>query len=82
MRHYETTQSQLCNNDNDANEMLASLKIKSEMYNENICSLGFRDIREGMTLKRLVLQSLECMIVIQNVSLSFASWGHDLRFNS
>ena len=57
-----------CNNHNnhnhDDNGMHASLKRKSEMYNENICFLGFGDIREGVTLKRLIWQSLVRIIVI------------------
>jgi hypothetical protein len=34
---------------------------RSEIEIENLCCLGFQEIREGMTLKRLELQSLECI---------------------
>jgi hypothetical protein len=32
---------------------------------ENIQSLGFRDIRGGVTLRRLILRSLECYCLHQ-----------------
>ena len=34
--------------------------IRSEIYYENILSLGLHDISEGLTLRRLVLRCLEC----------------------
>ena len=36
------------------------MTIWSEIQTKNIRSLGFRDIRKGVTLRRLVLWSLEC----------------------
>ena len=35
---------------------------KSEISTENTCSMGVQDIRGGVTLKRLILQSLECKL--------------------
>ena len=37
-----------------------NVTMRSETKIKNIRSLGFQDIREGVTLRRLVLQSLEC----------------------
>ena len=34
--------------------------IRSEIYIEKICCLGFQDIR-GVTSRKLILQSLECI---------------------
>ena len=36
---------------------------RSKIQTENIRSLGFWDIREGIILRRLVLRTLECIIV-------------------
>ena len=38
--------------------------IRSDISFENIFSLGFQDEREGVTLRRLVLRSLECKSII------------------
>ena len=65
MRQYGTTQSQHCNNDNDDNMLCANVwfeffgelfKCQSPWYMRGKCeisSLGFRDIREVVTLRRL-----------------------------
>ena len=37
---------------------------KSEIWTKNIHSLGFQDIGEGVTLMRLILQSLECICLL------------------
>jgi len=37
---------------------------RSEVYIKNIQSIGFRYIREGVTLKKLILRSLECALII------------------
>ena len=35
--------------------------IRSGNQTENICSIGFWDVRGGVTLRRLMLRSLECI---------------------
>jgi hypothetical protein len=35
---------------------------RSEVSTENICSLGFHDIRREVTLKKLILRSLKCKL--------------------
>ena len=40
--------------------MRGNVTTKSEIGTANICSIGFRDIREGVTLRRLMLWSLMC----------------------
>ena len=37
------------------------MKIRIEIYNENIHCLGVCDIRDIVSLRRLILQSLECI---------------------
>ena len=37
--------------------------IRSEVETENVCFLGFQDIREGVTLRRLILWRLEYILV-------------------
>ena len=42
---------------------------RSEISIENIRHVGFRDIREGVTLRRLMLWSLECIDVHVTLNL-------------
>ena len=46
---------------------------RSEIFIQNIRSLGFRDIREGVTLRRLILGSLECIDVHVDLNLDLAN---------
>jgi hypothetical protein len=39
-----------------------NMTVRSEVYTENMDSLGFGDLREGVTLRRLILRSLEYFI--------------------
>ena len=41
-----------------------NVTIRNEISIENICSLGFWDLREGMILRRLILLSLECTTIL------------------
>ena len=43
--------------------------------NENIHSLGFRDITKGVTLRRSILRSLECSFVVR-------AFAHILQTNA
>ena len=59
---------------------------KSKIATENIHSLGFRDTREGVTSKRLILRSLECNLVQPSKGINLISsyeflnlWGEDSR---
>ena len=38
--------------------------------------MGFQDIREGVTFRRLILQGLECTYLLhaQNLRIKFPSW--------
>ena len=38
-----------------------NVTIRCQISTENICSLGFRDVREGVALRRFILWSLECI---------------------
>ena len=54
------------------------MKIKSEIRTWTIRSLGFQDIREGVTLRRLILQSLECIFgrtTCQKITRDAPLWG-------
>ena len=42
-----------------------NLTTRSEVYTENLCSRWFQDIRKGVTLRRLILQSLEYALLVQ-----------------
>ena len=37
-----------------------NVTTRREIYTEHICSLGFRDIREGAALQRVMLGRLGC----------------------
>ena len=39
------------------------MTTRSELYTEDIRSLGFRDVREGVTWRRLILWSLEYIVL-------------------
>ena len=39
-----------------------NVTIRSEVSTKNICSLGLRDIRGEVILKRLILRSLKCKL--------------------
>jgi hypothetical protein len=39
------------------------MTTRSDNYTKNIRSLGFRDVREGVTLRRLILWSLEHIVL-------------------
>ena len=41
-----------------------NVTIRNEIQIKNIRSLGFWDLREGMTLRRLILLSLECTSIL------------------
>ena len=38
-----------------------AVTLRGEIQTKNTCSLGFWDIREGVTLRRLILHILECV---------------------
>ena len=44
---------------------------RREICTKNICSLGFQDIREGATLRMVILQRLEC-------TLDCRMWPHKI----
>ena len=51
--------------------------IRSEISIEKICSLRFQDIKEGVTLRRLILWSIECIGVhvdLANCNESLSLW--------
>ena len=50
----------VCINDKFCDIRKRNVTIRSEIWTMNICSLGFRDIREYVTLWRLILWSLGC----------------------
>lgn len=43
---------------------MGNVITRSKIWIENICFLGFGDIREGVTLRKLVLQTLGCNFII------------------
>ena len=53
----------VCINDKFRDIRERNVTIRSEIWTTNICSLGFRDIRECVTLWRLIFQSLRCTIL-------------------
>ena len=60
MRGYELTSLVVCTNDKFCEIRERNVTIKNEIRIANICSLGFQDIREYVTLWRLILWSLGC----------------------
>jgi hypothetical protein len=61
----------VCINDKICDIREKNVTIRSEIWTTNIRSLGFRDIREWVTLWRLILWSLGC-ITYNNIA--FLSW--------
>lgn len=53
------------------------MTIKSEIKTEKIRSLGFWDISEGVTLRRLILWSFECicfLLKVQQMAIPSRRW--------
>jgi hypothetical protein len=60
MRGCGLTSLVVCINDRFRDIRERNVTIRSEIWTTNICSLGFWDIRECVTLWRLILQKLGC----------------------
>jgi hypothetical protein len=61
MRGCGLTSCVVCINEQICDIREINVTIRSEILTTNICSLGFRDIREHVTLWILILQSLGCI---------------------
>jgi hypothetical protein len=55
----------VCINDKFCDKKERNVTIRSEICTTNICSLGYQDIREWVTLWRLILHSLGRIIVCE-----------------
>jgi hypothetical protein len=55
----------VCINDNFCDIRERNVTIRSEIWTTNIRSLGFWDIREYVTLWRLILRSFRCILQVQ-----------------
>ena len=62
MRGCELTFMMICINGKTRDIRESNVTIRSEIWTKNIRSLGFRDIREWVTLQRLILQSSGCIV--------------------
>ena len=60
------TSLMVCSNDKLHDIRKHNVTIRSEIWTTNICSLGFRDTREYVTLWRLILRSLGCTLCPEN----------------
>jgi hypothetical protein len=60
MKGCRFTSLAICINDKIRDIMKRNVTIRSEIWTTNIRSRGFQDIREWMTLWKLILWSLEC----------------------
>ena len=64
MRRCGLTSLMVCINDNFCNIRERNVTIRSEIWTTNIKSLGFWNIREWVTLRALILQSLGCITLL------------------
>ena len=70
MRGCGLTSLVVCINDKFCDIRERNVTIRSEIWTTNIHFLGFRDIREWVTVWRLILRSLGCSILVSKV------WRH------
>ena len=79
MRGCGLTSLVVCNNDKFHDIRERNVTTRSEIWTTNICSLGFRDIRECVTLWRLILRSLGCRWVWNNNFYQLARFYSNLK---